>query len=492
MSNFPRSQQKSLQKSIARSAKNFFSSLDPSLLPQILILGIDLAEPVSETSFFLEPSGCGPAADHFIQVHKIAGKLGTEAGTSSVESPQKSMIGSRTNLTDLQNYKLAINKLLVGFPAFGDSQIEISAPYEIGSYLVFVVLMLPRDIIERYFTLLRSENGEKSPQSHSFIESAVKVFLSDSRSTLQDNLFKNRLNERSTDELLKSAGRNFLSSIEQGIEFEPDQVSLFDAFDKISVLRYEGSDAMGKILLAKQGHTNIVFKLRLSKLIPLNDSRKVRKFLELSDPNSYVVSDGKHILGLGMVHGDYNPKQKSLYLINFKGHYKWELLHDGNPLLSVCHGLPKIRVEGIDRNYFTAMVSQVFKDLDTSKTDRLWDITLSATQQKAGTMLVISDHAKSEAKRLDGQCFKVEPLVLTEEMVSQITSIDGAVLLDQDCVCHAIGVILDGIVSGKQGDASRGARYNSAIRYSGTNHRRHLMLIVIISEDGMIDLISTR
>ncbi|MCF2487997.1 diadenylate cyclase [Dyadobacter sp. CY347] len=489
MSNLLWRQQKSSQKSIEMVAREFFSIIDPSLVPQVLLLGFELAKPIDETSFFLEPSGSDLGADDFIKIHELARQPGTDEKVSKVKSSQKRITGSQIERARFQAYKLAAENLLMVSPAFEHKQLHLSVPCEIGSYLVFIVLSLPKDVIARYFTLQKSENAEQNQSTRSFLESAINVFLSESWGALKDSQFKKRFMDRSSEELLKSAGRNFMTSIQENIEPGSDQVSLFDVFDNVSLLRYEGSDAMGKILLAKQGHSNIVHKLRLSKPIPLKDSRKVRKFLELSDPDSCVLCDGEYITGLGMIRGDYNPKQKSLYCINFKGHYKWELLHDGNPLLSVCHGLPKMRVEGIDRNYFTGLVNQVFKGLNASQTDRLWDITLSATQQKAGTMLVISDHAKSEARRLAGQCFKVEPLVLTEELVSQITSIDGAVLLDQDCVCHAIGVILDGIVSDKQGDASRGARYNSAIRYFGTNHPKHLILIIIISEDGMINLI---
>ena len=59
-------------------------------------------------------------------------------------------------------------------------------------------------------------------------------------------------------------------------------------------------------------------------------------------------------------------------------------------------------------------------------------------------MLVISDDAINESKRLSKQCFKLRSLKLTTKIIQQITSIDGAVLLDRDSNCHAICVILDG------------------------------------------------
>ncbi len=103
-------------------------------------------------------------------------------------------------------------------------------------------------------------------------------------------------------------------------------------------------------------------------------------------------------------------------------------------------------------------------------------------------MIVISQKAAEEAERLGQQSFPLKPMKLTDSMIHQVTSIDGAVLLDHNGVCHAIGVILDGVASEK-GDASRGARYNSAIRYYEQFGRDNPTMIVIISEDGMINLV---
>lgn len=102
--------------------------------------------------------------------------------------------------------------------------------------------------------------------------------------------------------------------------------------------------------------------------------------------------------------------------------------------------------------------------------------------------LVISDDAKNESARLGRQCFVVKPFKLTDEKIQQVTAIDGAVLVDRDCVCHAIGVILDGLAT-KKGDPARGARYNSALRYYELSNKKTPLVIVIISEDGMINLI---
>ena len=103
-------------------------------------------------------------------------------------------------------------------------------------------------------------------------------------------------------------------------------------------------------------------------------------------------------------------------------------------------------------------------------------------------MLVISNNAQEEANRLGKQSFPIRPLKLTPDIIHQVSSIDGAVLLDSNGICYAIGVILDGIATDK-GDSARGARYNSAIRYYEYRGKQNPTVIVIISEDGMINLI---
>lgn len=71
-----------------------------------------------------------------------------------------------------------------------------------------------------------------------------------------------------------------------------------------------------------------------------------------------------------------------------------------------------------------------------------------------------------------------------------MTSIDGAILLDLQCNCWGIGIILDGnaIVYGNN---SRGARYNSVHNYVANKKTDGKICIgIIISEDGMVNIVS--
>ena len=65
-------------------------------------------------------------------------------------------------------------------------------------------------------------------------------------------------------------------------------------------------------------------------------------------------------------------------------------------------------------------------------------------------------------------------------------------MIDPKGNLHAFGIILDGVSVPGRGEIARGARYNSAIKYSCAYYAKKMsvegLLIAIISQDGMIDL----
>jgi DisA bacterial checkpoint controller nucleotide-binding len=110
-----------------------------------------------------------------------------------------------------------------------------------------------------------------------------------------------------------------------------------------------------------------------------------------------------------------------------------------------------------------------------------------AIQEGKGAQLIFSEVASVEADRLLAQSIKVQPVKLTHELFNSLCSIDGGVLIDLDGTVFAAGVILDGIASTK-GNSARGSRFNSAVRYIEHFKDDKPTMIVVISEDRMIDL----
>lgn len=261
---------------------------------------------------------------------------------------------------------------------------------------------------------------------------------------------------------------------------------LYSALSAVSTARYEGEAGFGSIIVASSDDPDLEVDLRLISAVAISQTRTLRKLLEISDRNKLaLLTDGEKIFGLGHVKHSYNPVDERIFEFQVLGEGQWLMRHAGVPLLQVQYGEPGLPRERIDRLRFSDTVSRVFPD-GSADSDRLWELSLVASEQAHGTMLVISEAAADEAARLSAQAILIEQSALSPELLRQATSIDGAVLFGPDGTCHAVGVILDGTAS-VEGDRARGARYNSALRYLAS--AQPSTMIVLVSEDGMIDVL---
>ena len=132
-----------------------------------------------------------------------------------------------------------------------------------------------------------------------------------------------------------------------------------------------------------------------------------------------------------------------------------------------------------------------FKDVaertvGTVEVDRIWDIFQCALDNDHGTTIVISADPLTEIKRLAHEALPIKPEYLEHEDVARLGRVDGAIVLGPDGRCHAFGVILDGLTT-SSGDRSRGARFNSSVRYQQTS--KIGTMVIVISDDGTVDLI---
>lgn len=301
------------------------------------------------------------------------------------------------------------------------------------------------------------------------------------------------------EELIIRVGRKFVNDVLYNFEYD-----LYDKLHNLSLLKYEGEENQGQILFFDSSHdvynvydfADVFFEFK--NYIRLSDNsnlRAIRKLLEINNHNIALVCDGEYICGLCRLSEQYNFKfgayPKRVFSIKFKGQGCWEVKNEENAaMMDVSYGVPSLPEQVIDKKSFFNKCKDVFGESGFSK--KLWDFINEARNQKHGTMVVITDEAVSEADRLSQNSF---PIILDDvidlEFIDGITSIDGAVMLDPYGKCHAIGCILDGVSEEGVGNSSRGARFNSALRYINycvKQEKEIKVLVVIVSEDGMIDV----
>lgn len=473
--------------SINVTAKSLFEQIDSELRPKAFLVGVLVDKRSDRHPICIEPEDCGYGVKAFSELESLAKELEKVDEEKRIFHSHPIAQASHDKRISNKAFIEAIRKILKRENPYGDTENYISYPTYVDGFLVFVILEVQKQILNSHYSLIKDKFADRYTIYRSFIESLIHIFLVACSDALKDPDNSIGVMNRSSDELIREAGKQFMYTVSQAGENFEGLHGLYDACNTISSLKYEGKEGLGAMVIAPSNHPNIKLTLQLKEPIQIRDFRKVRKFLELSSKKTLIVSDSALIYGLGEIREGYNPRDESLFIIKFISHFKWELEHDNQSMMVVEYLQPRLPKDLLERDKFYSDLRRVFPNIDNNQLDVLWDITIEATKQRHGTMLVITDRAQQEAERLGKQCFPLKPLRLDQEIVKNFTSIDGAVLLDQDAICYAVGVILDGKATDK-GDPSRGARYNSAIRYYEEYGKNCSAVLVIISEDGMIDI----
>lgn len=265
-----------------------------------------------------------------------------------------------------------------------------------------------------------------------------------------------------------------------------------DIFIYLSSLYYEGSSVNAKII-RDIPFFNIKLIVELETPLTLNyeNAHTIRKLMETSKNGCVLVLRGWEIVAITK---EEYLQEFPLLSFEFMGHMHWKLCMSNKIIFRYKDGKYYTYDNRKSKTYFRQSIKESF-DLDDLNIDKLIKIINIATEQKHGTSIIITDEAEIETKRLCDleRGIKLKEFNLNENMdiIIDLTSIDGAIILDTNCNCYGIGMILDGEAV-CMGDSSRGSRYNSIVNYIEIKKRKKKKYIAfIISEDGMINVISS-
>jgi len=377
----------------------------------------------------------------------------------------------------LDQYDRASNTAsVVGYPAI------------VGKYDVFAILHFESTQWQRHMVLTKTNFKDRYHIFRSVVEAAIAELLSDTCEALEKKdpgRFFGTF-ERDLDDMLRSAAKQLMYVPSLAGDNFYGLHGLFDRCNGVSSLTYEGSSGAGHMVIARKDHPAIEVLVALKDPVPMREERWVRKLVQVASGGLALLSDSAEIYGLGRLTANYELGQEDAFVVRFSGHYRWELRHGETTLMRVAYGVPALPRPPLDEAIFKSKASQVLGGLSTSEAAALWRIVSLALDQRHGTMVVVTPNAESEADRLRKQSTAIQPIDLSDDQIRHVTAIDGALLVDKAGKCYAIGVILDGKASPK-GTPSRGARYNSAIRYVDSSALP--VFAVVISEDGTVDLL---
>lgn len=365
----------------------------------------------------------------------------------------------------------------------------VSDPTKVEDYMVSVVFGLQKAVLEDHPSLssgsVPMHEYRDMPVPTSLIDATIKSYLGKASGELRLPDPGCGTSEMNADEILRDGASRMM----MGLAYRVDQGciegwhGLLSSCTNIARTYYEGAEGSGTIVLARKDHPVLNRVIQFQDPPELSVTRAARKLLELASHEFALHTNSHGLFGL-VKFGKYEAADEDLFSIGFLGHHHWEVIHNSHVLMRVRNGQPYLPKPPFDEQKLRNDLPRIFKGMTTKQVERILGLVQQAEKEPHGTILIISSTAKREAERLGNEGTRIEPKTLNPELLRSLTSIDGAVMLNPKGTCYAVGIILDGMAT-NIGNAARGARYNSAIRYVCSN--RSPALAVIVSEDGGVD-----
>jgi hypothetical protein len=261
---------------------------------------------------------------------------------------------------------------------------------------------------------------------------------------------------------------------------------ILDAVLGISRTREEGAWPRGELLFVEPqmiSQINFIAKFPQMEQPALDNFKHARKLLQsVEDSQCKLISDGQHIVGIG--HGEM---PKSRITADFRGRHGFLNLNgdvvcsfsDGS-FHSTTHRAKMVQLEEtlLESRLEPASVHEMFKIVSR--------IVHTAEEKKYGCTLVID--LNGPPIEIAGQTLE-KPLALDQEqnivLAEDLAKVDGALHLGADRRLHGFACLLDGRSVASE-DRSRGARFNSALRFTAENPN---LIVVVVSGDRPVSVI---
>lgn len=225
---------------------------------------------------------------------------------------------------------------------------------------------------------------------------------------------------------------------------------------------------------------------------------KIRKQLQMGNRNQcLLLCQNENPEAAWEVIGLYEVETLLEHGISFTflRHMAWEMLIGKR--LSVCfeNGIYLIKSREVTMRKLEEKYKNIF---GLAMSLNIKKVCKEAFNQKHGTIVVIlkEEDAQREITRLI-ECSsgtEIKPRILNEGFTGSMTSIDGALRVSKKGKCYGYGLILTSPkeIESFEGEAARGARYNSAKRYiAGCKACGYAAIGIVVSEDGPVTIFSS-
>ncbi|KUJ95107.1 MAG: hypothetical protein XD41_1893 [Desulfonauticus sp. 38_4375] len=277
--------------------------------------------------------------------------------------------------------------------------------------------------------------------------------------------------------------RNELLGLDTHLRIYP----LLKSILELSKTKEEGAWARGKLAFVEPSLLNTLdFEISFpqEEQPSLHNIKHVRKLLTaVQHTEMKMISDGEKIVGISK-----SPLPKSSLKADFRGSHGFLYL-DEELICSFQDGV----FRGSNREPNLVVLEELLLETDLSEEQRnnllkvVTSLVKASQSHKHGCSLIL-DLNEPPLEDIAGQNLE-RPLNLLYlphlRLAKSLARVDGALHLTRDATLKKFACLLDGArVSGE--DRSRGARFNSALRFTA---RREKVILIVVSADRPVSVI---
>jgi len=476
--------------------KRILNAVKPGLQPEVFLIGIRIGDDGRSKPACVEP-----------EVHHWAPSAAFYDILKDVEAIQKSysdydLLHSLQIAQEIHERRLfrravrdaVLRRLESCSERPSDLRVFASWPVERGPFLVLTLLVVRGSVLAGVPAVTGGQIHVGRRPVHvpcSLVEAIIDQILARaSEAVIQPDAGAGVGELGSSDELVRRAAIEFFSGLLRRLD--EDSIiaeigdSVFDILARLSQTPYEGSDPAGALLFADKDKSIGNPVLTLATPVPLAHARALRKLLVLTTKGYLLRCTSDAVFALIREGNRQSAQDAPTLIIRIIGRGRWEVSMTNRTLMTITDSYPSLPKPVVDEKRLTSDLRRLIPAMSESQAAIFAQVGSRLAISRHGALVVIAENAVSEAGRLRNDSLSVKPEMLTPDLSSVLTEIDGAVLCAPDGLCHAAGVILDGPAV-TIGDRGRGSRFNSALRYIKSNGTASAAMV--LSEDGGLDLL---
>lgn len=265
-----------------------------------------------------------------------------------------------------------------------------------------------------------------------------------------------------------------------------DFYTVLEAILAISKTREEGAWPSGELVFVPPSsiaHITFMARFRPFELPRLYHHKHVRKLLQSVDGTDHkLISDGTNILGVA-----YSRLPDFSLTADYHGRYGFLRINE-EAVCSFSDG--RYRSSSLRAKLYQIEEILLDYDMEQQTRDNLFYIfsvlVHNGQSMKHGCTFVLD--LNETPTKISGQLLQL-PLDLNNpdflELACGFSRVDGALHICRDQKLHSFACLLDGrTITGE--DRARGARYNSALRFTAENPQT---VVVVVSSDRPVSVI---